>query len=109
MQKTAEIWYNIIDGWGRSQQCSFKNFYIEALGLAVRRAGGNRQSSNKEADGEWRIGGHKKSAALRGMMHQPYISDELNGFPLPLSFYATCTTWFADQVGAHLQTKDGNL
>jgi len=29
-------------------------YYFEALDLAVRGAGGNRQSSNKEADGEWR-------------------------------------------------------
>ena len=25
------------------------------------------------------------------------------------NFYGTCATWFADQAGAHLQTKDGNL
>ena len=42
-------------------QVPFDLLQFEALDLAVQGTGGNRQSSNKEADGEWRIGGHKRS------------------------------------------------
>ena len=66
---------------------SLTHFLSRSHSLAAMESMGIGSDSGQRYRSERRIGGRKTSSVLRGIMHQPYVSHLVNGFPSLLRFY----------------------